>query len=418
MTANIAMTITAVMVLSVNITTMFLTFPCRYKLPFSIGILVLFTAAYYPLANSGVMVLERFSLQGLAFLPLMLWLMKGQFFQKIFAFFFQLFLTVFLSTLSSLAVSLIVPVDSRVYYTVRLFVFIIVFAGYITLVIKFGRRMFGKLFVSGKRGEWAFYAAGGAASYAVLTVLRFVSIDGRVYILWVLFMFWSFMTLCFAIINTHEKSKQKYEVEFGRGIISAGREHYEKMNEMHDKLRIIRHDIKHHLNVITELAKAGDTKELEQYLSDWQESAAENELCYYCENPVLNALFSRYGELCARCGISFNAVLNMPGRFSISNYELCIIFGNLLENAVEACRKLNESKDIELVVDTKGEMFTVMVKNSFNGNVIEIDEIPTSEKKDGGFGLWSVRAICERYDGHMLVEWDNNIFTVYVMLLI
>ena len=101
---------------------------------------------------------------------------------------------------------------------------------------------------------------------------------------------------------------------------------------------------------------------------------------------------------------------------------MCIILGNLLENAVEACQKTEGGK-IELMTRTQGAHLAVMVKNSFNGTVAEENGQPVSTKKNSnghgyrrGYGLRSVGAIAARYGGNVFTEWDTGTFTAYVML--
>jgi sensor histidine kinase YesM len=293
---------------------------------------------------------------------------------------------------------------------------------YTTLGFKFARRFFGILFEHGRSVEWAFYSLGVLFSFAIITTMQIAPDSASKVILLLFFILWSVAVLCFAIINTHEKTKHRYEAEFAKEIISSGSNHYQKMNEIYDELRILRHDYKYHIKTMTKLANIGNTDELNQYLLVLQAHEPENELRPYCVNPVINALLFHYAERCAKLNILFDISIAMPEKFSIPNYEMCIIFGNLLENAVEACEKLKENTRIELIVRTQNKMFTIMVKNTFDGlfavakTPSEGSKIPVSAKTGGGFGLRSVRAVSDRYGGHLLTEWDAEMFTVYVML--
>jgi sensor histidine kinase regulating citrate/malate metabolism len=106
----------------------------------------------------------------------------------------------------------------------------------------------------------------------------------------------------------------------------------------------------------------------------------------------------------------------MPQKLLISGYELCIVFGNLLENAFDACLRMEEKRSIELSVETQGAQLGIMVRNSFNGVLTVKNKRPLSMKKNGGIGLQSVDALADLYDGHTLFEWDDDKFTAYVML--
>lgn len=418
MTVKTVLMMTSMISMTINFVTMLVIFPARYGKRVSVGAFALFTIAFYLfiLPLTGSMNPMYGSLRGLFFLPLIIFLFKGSLLQKVFAFFLQIVLTGIVFYLTESGVKLFIEDGTKLYYLVWFVAEFIVYALYVVLVFLFGRRAFDKLFISSRPLEWSLYIFGAIFSYVLMIISRSLPNSILQFILLVLFVLWSFGILCFAIINTHEKSKQRYEAEFARNIVSSGREHYQRINEMYDELRILRHDYKYHLVAIGKLANNNDIDGIKRHLAELKTYFPENELRLYCTNSVLNALLSNYAERCAKLNIQYDVQLAMPETLSIPNYEVCIIFGNLLENAIEACEKKERGRMIELSVKTQGKMLAVMVKNSFDGNVTEADGRPVSSKKDGGFGLRSVKAVAARYNGHILTKWDDVTFSVYVLL--
>jgi sensor histidine kinase regulating citrate/malate metabolism len=234
-----------------------------------------------------------------------------------------------------------------------------------------------------------------------------------VYSLTIFSTIFSLIVLCYAIINTQEKTRQRAEAEFARGIVSSGREYYQKMDEMYEKLKALRHDYKFHLNAARQMLGSGDTEGADRYLTDAGKQLSELETTKYCDNPVINALTAGYAERCAHAGITFDVSLVTPESSAVGNYDLCIIVGNLLENAVEASAKLEHGRFIVFDTKIKRAQLLLMVKNSFNGEIRCENGMPLSAKTNGGFGLRSVREIIAHYDGEFAVEWDNGIFTAY-----
>ena len=398
--------------LIVNCATMYFIFPVRRSYLFSFCILALCTAVVVVIIR--VMGDEMSGLRGLLFLPVMLALFRGQIFQITFAFFLQYFITALIISLTSAIIAVFVPVGTEIYEIAGLIVTLMLYAGYITVLFAFGRRLIKKLFVDGRRGEWALYALGSAFSFAVLMALRSALETGVLYIALLLFMMWSFVMLCFAIINTHEKTRKNAEAEFAESVISSGRGHYQKMDEMYDRLRILRHDFKYHLTAVGELLSSGDKEEVDMYLSEVQARLSENEMCSYCTNNVINALLSNYAERCANAGVRFEADVSLPETLTVPNYDLSIVLGNLLENAIEACEKAAGDKMIELRVKPLMTQLAVRVRNSFDGKPVTDGGRLISAKKDGGFGLRSVEAVAARYDGELATEWDGGLFSAYV----
>jgi len=212
-------------------------------------------------------------------------------------------------------------------------------------------------------------------------------------------------------VNIH-----KAEAEFARCIVSAERAHYQKIAEMHKTLRVLRHDFKYHLKAIDELLHTGNIEKTELYLTEIRKQMPEEELHYYCTDSVVNALLASYAKNCEQFNIKYNAKIALPQTFSVLRYDICIILGNLLENALEACKKLENGGEIDLTMKTNGQYLTITVKNNFDGVVIEKNGELASTKEDGGFGLRSVRAVAERYGGHISMERTENVFTIYVMV--
>ena len=414
MKIDTAFLLLTIVTLIINYATMFLSLPRRYGRLVSVGVPILFSVTVHVILYlTGTQSSFYRFWGGFIHLPLYFALSKGDPFKKAFVVLFVMVCTGFQLALASAVAGIFTQVDSMEFWMIVFILGLVMYSVYIVLVRLFARRFFRRLFISGSRREWALYSFGAAFSYIAMVVAITVS-SGAERIVLLLFAFWSFCILCFAIINTHEKAMKSAEAEFASGIISSGRGHYQKMDGLQEKLRILRHDYKYHLSAIGELAAVGDNEGIGRYLSVMQAQLSENEIRDYCTNNVVNALLSSYAERCAKSGVKFDVVMSMPQRLTIPDYDLCIILGNLLENAMEACEQLAEGMFIELLLKPLGEQLALMVRNSFNGMVINGGGRPVSKKKDGGLGLKSIEVVTARYDGELTTEWDGDTFTAGV----
>lgn len=417
MDGNIVITVISMFILAVNCANLFRMFPSRFDLRVSISMMVLFAAAHIAyIFMSGPVSYNYGGLRALVYFPLLLFLLKGQLFQKLFAFSLELVLTVSVFFLEGIMIQQFVSYDSDTYYMILLVASLLIYTVYLLLVYKYWRHIFDKLFAYGRPAEWALYSFSGLFSFAVMAFSKIILNDTALLVVLLLFILWSFAILCFAIINTHEKSKQRYDAAFARDIISSGREHYQKMNEMFDTIRILRHDYKYHLATTSELLRSGNQEEIDQYLKSVEVQLSEQELQDFCKNPVINALIASYAERCTERNIQYDVRVTLPEIIPAANYEMCIILGNLLENAMEGCQKIKAGGKIELIIKPQGKQLAVMVKNSFDGVICQDGEQPVSAKKDGGLGLRSVQAVASRYGGELLTEWNRETFTAYVLI--
>ncbi|MCL2245184.1 MAG: ATP-binding protein [Treponema sp.] len=358
---------------------------------------------------------------GWPFIPLVILFFKGHIFEKLFLLFANFFISFSIIIFFSMAFGFFVQYGSMQIFLMMIAAVFFAFTAYIIFVLKFGKRVLEKIFGSGSKKEWALYMISIFILYYSQFFLQRIHVQNNLfYFIAQIFLIWSFIILCYAIINTNEKTKQKYEADFARGIIATGRGHYKKMNELYDALKVMRHDYKFHLNAALEMLQRGETEKGSEYLSGLQNLLKDNDLHNFSDNPVINSLVADYAGKCDELKIDFNVSIKIPPDFSLSNYEMCIVLGNLLENAVEACLKLKppseNERQIKLAIKPQGEQLAIMVRNTFDGNVVKDGEkyISTKENESGtGIGLHSVMAVAGSYGEMFHIEHDSKWFNVF-----
>lgn len=421
--------ILAAVMLVVNIFTLVVCFDTilkskrRTTIVFTICALLIF-AAQTLIINLSYLSKPLFYACVLSFLLPVYFIAKGSLAGKIFIFFTQTYIMNVIFILAGFFTEIFVIYDSDAYYVIFMISVLFLDILFVIFVLLRGKRVCDSIFAYTNNRIWFIYASLPVLSFFILKEFYFLPASvvplpltpSPYYILLPISMLLCFVLIVFAIINSHQKISARIEADFSRKIISTGQEHYQKINEMYEELSILRHDQKYHLKALSKIAESGNIEEMKKYLALAEAQIPENTLFYYCKNSVFNALLGSYDERCAKFDIKFDVSLNIPDELPISDYEMCIIMGNLLENAVEACQKLKSERKIKIAANTQGTHLAVMAENTFNGNVTEEGGQPVSTKNEGGFGLRSVRAVSERYNGNVLIEWDKEIFTVYVML--
>lgn len=169
--------------------------------------------------------------------------------------------------------------------------------------------------------------------------------------------------------------------------------------------------------------------ELQAYLSELNQSFDRLEFQFKTGNAVVDTLLNmKYHEITRTIPeLQMDAEgLLFPDSLHIQSYDIGVIVGNALDNAMEACRKLkseqhSEKPFIRLYSFQKGKMFFIEVENSFNGKIIQRkqSEFPLTDKtvrKAHGMGLLNIKRIVEKYHGG--VDWSikNKIFTLSMMM--
>lgn len=214
--------------------------------------------------------------------------------------------------------------------------------------------------------------------------------------------------------------------------INSMQEYVAEMERFWSGLRGIKHDMRNTLSVVRQLSAEPTEKaqaELQSYLSGLQESMEKLDIRFHTGNIVADTILSmKYHEALQTMPdlkIDVDDLL-FPKDLKIQSYDIGVILGNALDNALEACRELRTAKPeaeiyIRLSSSLKRKMFLMEIENCFNGELMMTGQsgFPVTKKKDKnlhGIGLENIKSAAEKYQG--AVDWtaEGGVFTLSVML--
>ena len=224
-----------------------------------------------------------------------------------------------------------------------------------------------------------------------------------------------------ALILRAEKHRLEFEFGLMEKQIESQRKHQAMLLENAELLKAQRHDLRHQLAVIQNLNERGNKEGLTEYLHNLIEAIPGDSGLSFCENIAVNAIVTYYAELAKKSEIKLDIRLVVPKDLSnISDSSLCVVFGNLLENALEACRSISEGeKFIRLQSRFKQGILTITMDNSFDGNYEkEQGKFLSRKRKALGTGLSSITAVAEKNGGGASFEIEELIFQSSVYLLV
>ena len=191
--------------------------------------------------------------------------------------------------------------------------------------------------------------------------------------------------------------------------------HYEQVEKTDNELRKFRHNYKNMKIGLMSLLNNKDTDGAKKYVADCDELLDIDYTLYQTGNSIINAILSDKAMKVKDKGITIKFTGLIP-QTKISNTDLCIIFGNILDNAIEAVEKVDDNiaKEINIDVYKKKDYLFITVTNPTKTEVaIKDNKIVTSkdDKSNHGLGLSSVEETLKKYDGHLDLDCDNNKFT-------
>ena len=199
----------------------------------------------------------------------------------------------------------------------------------------------------------------------------------------------------------------------------------EEAENFYGSIRKVRHEMKNHMANIQGLAGAGQYGEIEDYVRRMDETMQELEYKYVTGNPVTDVIINDKCRRAEKAGIRFDADFQYGGEIPV--FDLGIILNNLLDNAIEACEKLEQGEGfIRLMLKRKKQFLLLEVENSFDGDVPIREGSPllaTTKQSvlpdivtEHGIGLENVRDVAGRYFGGVNIKVKRNVFHVTVML--
>lgn len=197
---------------------------------------------------------------------------------------------------------------------------------------------------------------------------------------------------------------------------------YEYISEKNDQNRIYRHDMRHHLAVLKELAKEGNTESILEYIQKLNGELSDNEFVRYCENATVNAVLSAKLGAATKLGCVINTSVIIPKEIPFDEMDICMVLSNVLENAVNACTQIkDESKRyINITAEMVDNSKIIISAVNPSQKIIRFDRegFPIREEKnvsakdmrEHGIGLRSVKAVADKYNGYFQCECNDGEF--------
>lgn len=190
----------------------------------------------------------------------------------------------------------------------------------------------------------------------------------------------------------------------------------EEIQDIYADMRGLRHDMKSHLESISAVIRRTSGKEKEEldgYIRKMETTVSRLEFAYKTGNPITDVIIHQKKQEAEKRDISFEADFIYPSKQQIDVYDIGIVLSNALENAIEACIKVEGKKSISLRSYMKGNLFFIEVENDFSSEIIFDSEtgLPVSSKADKqlhGLGMENIQRCARKYMGGINITVHNT----------
>ncbi|BAK97921.1 putative two-component histidine kinase [Oscillibacter valericigenes Sjm18-20] len=216
--------------------------------------------------------------------------------------------------------------------------------------------------------------------------------------------------LLWAVVILARQQKLEQEKRF----YEMNRLYYRNLEQEQFQVRRLRHDMANHLQTMSGLSEP----EMREYLRSLINSPAMEHAQRFCENNVVNVVLASKMAVMEQSKIDADIEVAVPSEIPVQDVDLCALFANGLDNAIEACEKLSEEqRRVSVKTRTDKGLFVMKVQNSHSGKIVWENSMPVTTKKDAGahgFGLAGIREIAARYGGSVTITEEAGQFVLLV----
>lgn len=209
---------------------------------------------------------------------------------------------------------------------------------------------------------------------------------------------------------------EKRIVEYQNDLITK---HCEEVQNIYKTMRGWRHDYKNHIQVMRASLEMGNLAELGNYLGELSVDLNTVDTVIKTGNVMADAILNSKLALCKIKNIPYEVTANIPEECSVNDVELCAIIGNLLDNAMEACEKIEDKSErfIRVYIGVFKEQLYINITNSMIGIPVKKGKVYKSSKGENhGFGLMRVDRIADKYNGFVNRQFEDSVFGTEIML--
>ena len=210
------------------------------------------------------------------------------------------------------------------------------------------------------------------------------------------------------------KTLDKKILAFQNDLIAK---HCDEVQNIYSQMRGWRHDYHNHIQTMKAHRALGQNAEIDDYLSKLDNDLTSVDTVFKTGNIMVDAILNSKISLARNKKIKVDAKAVVPKALPVSEIDLCIVIGNLLDNAMEASLKLDEKdRIIRVYIDIFNEYLYISVTNAMSGKIDRDAGHISSKGANHGFGLVRIDKIAKKYGGHINRQNEEGVFATEAML--
>ena len=220
----------------------------------------------------------------------------------------------------------------------------------------------------------------------------------------------------------HQEVQQRSRLEMDNAMLTAQSERAKNeifaLQQAQQQTSIYRHDMRHHLSLLSSYLEAGEISMASEYIRQAQTDINKIAPIRYCENNAVNLILSSFAAKAKQQDVDFSAEVNIPAALPLLDTELCALLSNGLDNAVYAAAQMDgdAQRTVRINCQPHKDKLLIYISNPYRGTVTMREGLPESAQPQHGYGAKSIRMIAEKHNGYCAFEAEDGLFTLKVVL--
>lgn len=193
--------------------------------------------------------------------------------------------------------------------------------------------------------------------------------------------------------------------------------YYDNLENKYKESRKLIHDIRNHLQSIEKLYEIKDAEKAKKYTNDIHLMLNELNQKYYTSNRVLNIILNDKIQIIRNSNIDLDCKIGEINLDFMKEIDITTIFANLLDNSIESAKKVEGNSYIKFHVNKFNDFIVINIINSMKEKpTIKNSKIQSTKANHEGLGLENIRKTLEKYEGTIVIDYDNTNFKVNVVI--
>ena len=223
----------------------------------------------------------------------------------------------------------------------------------------------------------------------------------------------------------YDALKSSAEMKIEKSILEQEKRYYDNqfllMKSSVEKTASLKHDIANHIGAIGSLIRENEISRALNYINQLEKYAPFNSKIVESGNLVIDSILNYKLDYVKSIGVNTHLDIKVPSDLELESFDMVVILGNLLDNSVEALKKLKENRTLWVSIKYDRGVLIIQIQNNFDGKISVGAKglITTKDDKDNhGLGLKNIESTLEKYNGLLEYSYTNNLFKAEVLMYI